>query len=289
MKLVDFSPVATRSTLRYLSCVLSMYAPQSIFASAWSALLTSSTMAYASLSWKSCPPVILMSAPAAVARLTSRRGLLMALCMASIARSCVSLSPTPIMAMPEFFMIVLRSAKSRLMSPGRVMSSVMPMIAFASISSASLNAVIMGRSGAKSKSLSFGITMSASVFFASLRSPSFALLMRLVPSTVNGSVTTPMVSMPRRFASCAIFASDPVPVPPPMPAVTKTALLPWTVACISSMLSCAAFSPISGLLPAPSPLVSVLPRSIFLCAFVSSKSCASVLSAMSWTFCMPLS
>ena len=45
--------------------------------------------------------------------------------------------------------------------------------------------------------------------------------MRRWPSKWNGLVTTPTVRMPRSRAVLAITGAAPVPVPPPMPAVTK--------------------------------------------------------------------
>ncbi len=45
--------------------------------------------------------------------------------------------------------------------------------------------------------------------------------MRRTPSNWNGLVTTPTVRMPISRAARAMTGAAPVPVPPPMPAVTK--------------------------------------------------------------------
>jgi hypothetical protein len=49
-----------------------------------------------------------------------------------------------------------------------------------------------------------------------------ANFMRRWPSKWNGLVTTPTVRMPSSLAARAITGAAPVPVPPPMPAVTNT-------------------------------------------------------------------
>ena len=50
--------------------------------------------------------------------------------------------------------------------------------------------------------------------------------MRRWPSNWNGLVTTPTVRMPSSFATREITGDAPVPVPPPMPAVTNTICAP---------------------------------------------------------------
>ena len=47
------------------------------------------------------------------------------------------------------------------------------------------------------------------------------------PSKWKGLVTTPTVRMPISRAICAMTGAAPVPVPPPMPAVTKHICAPW--------------------------------------------------------------
>ena len=69
--------------------------------------------------------------------------------------------------------------------------------------------------------------------------------------------------MSKDFAISATTGAAPVPVPPPIPAVMNTILAPLIEAVISSLLSSAAFCPISGLAPAPNPLVSFSPIWIF--------------------------
>ena len=59
--------------------------------------------------------------------------------------------------------------------------------------------------------------------FADIRSvmPCSAMRMRCAPSKWKGLVTTPTVRMPCSRAARAMIGAAPVPVPPPMPAVTK--------------------------------------------------------------------
>ena len=56
--------------------------------------------------------------------------------------------------------------------------------------------------------------------------PSTAWRARFLPSKPNGLVTTPTVSAPQSRAICAMTGAAPVPVPPPMPAVTNTMSAP---------------------------------------------------------------
>ena len=53
-----------------------------------------------------------------------------------------------------------------------------------------------------------------------------------------------------------ILSQAPDPVPPPMPAVTKTMSVPWRICSSASFDSEAARAPTSGLPPAPRPLVA---------------------------------
>ncbi len=110
-----------------------------------------------------------------------------------------------------------------------------------------------------SKSLSFGITINVSTFSFSLSMPPIALFIRCFASNLNGFVTTPTVKMPISLATPATTGAATVPVPPPIPQVIKTISAPLIACVISSMLSSAAFSPISGCPPAPSPLVIFSP------------------------------
>jgi|UPI00043FE859 hypothetical protein len=67
----------------------------------------------------------------------------------------------------------------------------------------------------------FGITIIVSTLWRSSASPCSANLERLLPSKRKGLVTTATVRMPASSAACAITGAAPVPVPPPMPAVTN--------------------------------------------------------------------
>ena len=72
---------------------------------------------------------------------------------------------------------------------------------------------------------------------------------------------------------------------PPMPAVTKHRSVPSTMACTSLLLSSAAFLPISGIPPAPSPLVTSVPtfRTLAPLALDRPKAWASVFTAQNST------
>src|SRR5579875_1449137 len=107
--------------------------------------------------------------------------------------------------------------------------------------------------------------------------------MRRRCSNRNGFVTTPTVNAPSSFEISAMTGAAPVPVPPPMPAVTKTISAPRKALANISRLSSAAFFPISGFAPAPKPRVSFSPISRRVSAFASFKACASVLTTMNST------
>ena len=63
------------------------------------------------------------------------------------------------------------------------------------------------------------------------------------------------------LAILAIIGAAPVPVPPPIPAVINTIFVLASNICeISSKLSTADCSPISGFAPAPSPSVKLRPN-----------------------------
>jgi hypothetical protein len=72
----------------------------------------------------------------------------------------------------------------------------------------------------------FGMMMSVSTAFCSSEMPASATRIRRTPSNWNGLVTTPTVRMPMSRAARAMTGAAPVPVPPPMPAVTKTMCAP---------------------------------------------------------------
>jgi len=61
----------------------------------------------------------------------------------------------------------------------------------------------------------------------------------------------------------ATTGAAPVPVPPPSPVVMKTMSEPSRASQIFSVSSTAAWRPVSGLAPAPSPFVSLPPIWIF--------------------------
>ena len=171
----------------------------------------------------SSPPVMLMRTPRApFIDTSSSNGLAMAASAASMARFSPSASPVPIIALPISFITVRTSAKSRLTSPGLIIKSVIPDTPECSTSSAMANAsakVVCAL--AMRNRFWFGMIISVSTSFASSSMPSCAARMRRGPSKSNGLVTTPTVKMPCSRAARAITGAAPVPVPPPMPAVTK--------------------------------------------------------------------
>ena len=111
--------------------------------------------------------------------------------------------------------------------------------------------------------------------------------MRRWPSKWNGLVTTPTVRMPISRAVLAMTGAAPVPVPPPMPAVTNTMLAPERWSRISSSTSWAAAAPTSGCEPAPRPWVTWVPIWMMRCAFDMVSACASVLATTKSTPCSP--
>ena len=101
-------------------------------------------------------------------------------------------------------------------------------------------------------------------------------------------VTIPTVSIPNSLATCATIGAPPVPVPPPMPAVTNTILvLSFSMFVISAILSSQAFLPISGFAPAPKPEVSVGPICTFKGIALASNAFISVLHNTKSTPSMP--
>ena len=108
-----------------------------------------------------------------------------------------------------------------------------------------------------------------------------------MPSKLKGFVTTPTVNAPCSFAILAIIGAAPVPVPPPIPAVTKTISAPFSTFAIESESSIAACSPTSGFPPAPNPPVNFEPIPIFSFAFESFNACKSVFATIKSTFSSP--
>ena len=92
-------------------------------------------------------------------------------------------------------------------------------------------------------------------------------------------VTTPTVSAPARRAISATTGAAPVPVPPPIPQVTKTMSEPSSSSATCDWLSLTALRPTSGRPPEPIPPVVSGPMAN-VCAFFSRLSAwTSVLSA----------
>ena len=105
----------------------SMTAPKMMLASSSAASWTMHDASLTSTSERSGPPVTLMITPRApLTDAPSSSGLEIARRAASIARSGPSATPVPIIASPMPAMIVLTSAKSRLIRPGTRIRSEMP-------------------------------------------------------------------------------------------------------------------------------------------------------------------
>ncbi len=141
------------------------------------------------------------------------------------------------------------------------------------------NACSSGRFGtyAKSRLLSRTITVSAARLRVSR--PSSALINR-ARSTINGDDTIPTTIAPCFFAISATIGADPVPVPPPIPAVMNTRSAPFKASSSVPRASSAARLPISGYPPAPRPLVIDPPIKIFLSALTMLRCCLSVFNAI---------
>ncbi len=111
-----------------------------------------------------------------------------------------------------------------------------------------------------SSSFWLGIQMRVSTDPINSASPWSAWSIRRLPSKANGLVTTATVSAPSSEARLAMMGAAPVPVPPPRPAVMKTMSAPSSASTSFSVSSRAASRPMSGLAPAPKPLVSFAPN-----------------------------
>ena len=176
-------------------------------------------------------------------------------CSAAIrARSGPLAAAVPIMALPVSLITVRTSAKSTLTKASTLMISAMPPTEFFNTSLANANASSwLASSPNTSNSFSFNTTINESTLASSSARPASALFMRRVPSNSNGLVTTPTVRMPISRATRATTGAAPVPVPPPMPAVTNSILVPSKASRIWSSAASAASRPLSGMLPAPKP------------------------------------
>ncbi len=108
--------------------------------------------------------------------------------------------------------------------------------------------------------------------------PSSAFTVR-ARSTLNGVETIPTTIAPSSLAIFETTGAAPVPVPPPIPAVTNTrSASPRTSLIVPCAISVAR-SPILGSPPAPRPLVSDLPTRILVSASIILRCCLSVLIA----------
>mmetsp|Transcript_33565 Transcript_33565/g.64280 ORF Transcript_33565/g.64280 Transcript_33565/m.64280 type:complete len:328 (-) Transcript_33565:293-1276(-) len=235
---------------------------------------------------RSDPPVMFQTMPVARSMPTSRRGDEIALIAASLARDLPEASPIPMREEPASAITARTSAKSTFTSPGTVMMSQMPRTPWRRMSSAMLNASPTGVFLPTADSRrSLGMTMSVSTLLLRLLIASVACDTRRRPSKLNGVVTMPTVRIPMDLAMLAITGAAPLPVPPPIPAVTNTMSEPRTTASIASLLSSAARCPISGFPPAPRPRVSCAP----ICSCRSggmvdvASACASVFTIQNST------
>ena len=226
-------------------------------------------------------PVMLIRMPREPAmRVSSRSAQLMACRAASTAAFSPRPTAVPIIAYPMPVMVALMSEKSRLISPGVMMMSLMPCTACRSRSSAVRNASkkLVPR-GTSASSRSLGMAITVSTMDASLPSPSSASFMRRDPSKLNGLVTTATASASSSLASDAITGAAPVPVPPPRPAVTNAMSAPCSASTMPSVFSSAACRPTSGFDPAPSPRVIFAPSCSLLGTWHASSACMSVFMA----------
>ncbi len=154
--------------------------------------------------------------PWAPVMLTSSSGLAIAWRAASTARFSPDARPMPMSAEPASFMIVRTSAKSRLISPGTVMMSLIPWTPWRRTSSTTRKAsTIEVFFWTTSLSRSLGIVISVSTLALSSSAALSATSLRRLPSKENGLVTTPIVRAPISLAIWAITGAAPEPVPPP--------------------------------------------------------------------------
>ena len=187
-------------------------------------------------------------------------------------------------AIPVSYIIVFTSAKSRFINPGIAIKSDIPCTPWRKTSSDKINASVkVVFLSTTCINLSFGITTKVSTFSFRLAIPLSAFCILFFASNENGFVTTATVNIPSSLAICATIGAAPVPVPPPIPAVTNTISAPLSAFASSSLVSSAAFSPTSGSPPAPKHFVSFSPIWIFVGAFDNCNACLSVLAAINST------
>ncbi len=211
---------------------------------------------------RSFPPVIFIRRPfAPFNEYSSIKGFFRACSAASDALASPSASPVPIIALPMPLIIVSTSAKSKLINPGLVIKSVTPCTpCFKTLFDNSKDSSNVVFSLATLNKFWFGMTIFVSTCFLSSSKPCKALFILVGPSYENGNVTTPTVKMLSSLAALAITCDAPVPVPPPIPAVIKTILLPCIKVIISFKDSSAEAWPRSFFPPAPKPLVRFAPN-----------------------------
>mmetsp|Transcript_16603 Transcript_16603/g.40561 ORF Transcript_16603/g.40561 Transcript_16603/m.40561 type:complete len:300 (+) Transcript_16603:776-1675(+) len=252
-------------------------APKIILAFGSTASYITSAAEFISCKVISCPPVILKTIPLAFSIGKSNNGELIAATAASCALVFPDPVPIPIRALPASAMTDRTSAKSTLISPGLTMISEIPTTPCLKMSSATEKASCRGvLSGTICKSLSLDTMINVSTRSRRFAIASVACCILRRPSKPKGFVTTPTVKHPISFATSATTGAAPDPVPPPIPAVTKTRSPAETASPIKSRLSSAAFLPISGLPPAPKPLVNFAPILQVFGARDLDKACASV-------------
>ncbi len=114
--------------------------------------------------------------------------------------------------------------------------------------------------------------MSVSTYSRSSAIPSSAYRSLRRPSNANGFDTIATTSAPASEASRATTGAAPVPVPPPIPAVTKTMSEPARTSVILSASSRAALRPTSGFEPAPMPRDVVIPSWSFVGARLTFRT-----------------
>src|SRR3989337_2273214 len=226
------------------------------------------------------PAVILTNTPLAPLKSTSSKsGLEIAAWAALRARPSPRAFAVPIIAMPISDITVRTSAKSTLINPGLVINSAIPWTAPNKTLLAALNAcnklIFLPKTGSN---LLLGIVINESTLAVNFLIPSSAINILLRPSTIKGFVTTATVKIPNSLAISAKIGVDPVPVPPPIPAVKKTMSVHAKISRIISRFSSAALRPMSGLAPAPRPLVSSSPNCNNTLARELRKACKSVLA-----------
>ena len=228
--------------------------------------------------------MILISNPLAPSMEVSSNGLEMAAFAACSALSLPCATPTPICAYPASFMMVVTSAKSRLIIPiFRIRSEIdcTPCLSTLSASTKAFRKVMRVLEICFSRSL--GITSRESTVSRRFLMPASACSILFLPSKSKGLVTTATVRMPISRAIFATIGAAPVPVPPPIPAVIKTISAPFRAAVRSSTLSSAALAPTSGFAPAPCPLVNFSPMATLYGATDLFKAALSVFTATNST------